>query len=65
MLTAHDIKGLIKFLERDKWGDCFEKVLDDHIGAVLDAGHSDGMPQEAEENVVSNVDCYPIFNECF
>lgn len=38
MPTAHDLKGLMKFLDRDNWGDCFEEVLDDHIGPVLDAG---------------------------
>ena len=38
MPTAHDLKGLMKFLGRDKWQDCFGEVLNDHIGAVLDAG---------------------------
>ncbi|MDC0360718.1 hypothetical protein OAN80_02910 [Alphaproteobacteria bacterium] len=38
MPTGHDLKGLMKFLSRDAWRDCFEVVLDDHLGPVLDAG---------------------------
>ena len=38
MPTSHDLKGLMKFLARDGWRECFDQVLDDHFGAVLDAG---------------------------
>lgn len=38
MPTSQDLKGLMKFLTRDEWRDCFEEVFEDHFGAVLDAG---------------------------
>ena len=38
MPTSHDLKGLMKFLARDEWRDCFEDVFEDHFGPVLDAG---------------------------
>lgn len=39
MPSSHDLKGLMKFLSRDEWHDCFEDTLDDHFGPVLDAGN--------------------------
>ena len=53
MPTAHDLKGLMKFLGRDKWGACFEEVLDDHVGAVLDAG--DMEFEDLAENLGSDL----------
>ncbi|GGB13081.1 hypothetical protein GCM10011491_46040 [Brucella endophytica] len=41
MSASHDLKGLIKFLSRDPWSDCFEEVYYDHFGPVLDAGDMD------------------------
>lgn len=38
MPTSHDLSGLMKFLSREPWGECFAEVLDDHLGPVLDAG---------------------------
>ncbi len=38
MPTGHDLKGLMKFLSGDYWRDCFQEVLDEHLGPVLDAG---------------------------
>ncbi len=38
MPTSHDLKGLMKFLARDEWAPCFQEVLADHFGPVLDAG---------------------------
>jgi len=38
MPTSHDLNGLMKFLTRDEWRPCFEEVLDDHFGPVLDTG---------------------------
>jgi hypothetical protein len=38
MPTSHDLKGLMKFLARDEWSECFDEVFDDHFGPVLDAG---------------------------
>jgi hypothetical protein len=38
MPTSHDLKGLMKFLARDEWRPCFQEVLGDHFGPVLDAG---------------------------
>ncbi|MDB5525059.1 MAG: hypothetical protein JWM58_2822 [Rhizobium sp.] len=38
MPASHDLKGLMKFLARDEWRDCFEEVFDDHFVPVLDAG---------------------------
>lgn len=38
MPTSHELKGLMKFLGRDEWRDCFEEVFDDHFGPVLEAG---------------------------
>ncbi|MCM2476418.1 hypothetical protein HGO38_23450 [Rhizobium sp. CG5] len=38
MPTSHDLKGLMKFLARDEWRECFEEVFEDHFGPVLDAG---------------------------
>ena len=36
MLTRYRLKGLMKFMEREQWRDCFETVLDDHLGDDLD-----------------------------
>jgi len=36
MSTSHDLEGLMKFLSRDKWRECFEEVFDDHFGAILE-----------------------------
>ena len=38
MPSSHDIEGLMKFLSRDEWRDCFEEVFEEHIGPVLEAG---------------------------
>ncbi|MCA3184555.1 MAG: hypothetical protein IOB85_00065 [Methylobacterium sp.] len=38
MPTSHDLKGLMKFLARDEWRPCFQEVMADHFGPVLDAG---------------------------
>ena len=38
MPSGHDLKGLIRFLEREEWRECFEEVFDCHLGPVLDAG---------------------------
>lgn len=38
MPSSHDLKGLMKFMERDEWRACFEDVFEDHFGAVLDSG---------------------------
>jgi len=38
MPASHDLKGLMKFLNRDEWRGCFEQVFDDHFGPVLEAG---------------------------
>jgi hypothetical protein len=34
--ASHDLKGLIKFLDRDEWREEFQSVLDEHFGPVLD-----------------------------
>lgn len=39
MPTNRDLKGLIKFLGRDEWQECFEHVFEAHFGVVLDAGN--------------------------
>ncbi|MFT4184051.1 MAG: hypothetical protein QM636_19275 [Rhizobium sp.] len=41
MPTSHDLKGLIKFLAREEWRECFDEVFYDHFGPVLDAGEMD------------------------
>lgn len=41
MPTGHDLEGLMKFLSHDQWSDCFEDLLDEHVGAVLDGGDMD------------------------
>ncbi|EJL56631.1 hypothetical protein PMI09_01750 [Rhizobium sp. CF122] len=41
MPTSHDLKGLMKFLTRDEWRECFDEVLSDHFGPILDAGDMD------------------------
>ncbi|WP_352729706.1 hypothetical protein [Mesorhizobium sp. M0276] len=37
MPASDDLKGLMKFLTREQWRECFEEVLDDHFGPVLEA----------------------------
>jgi hypothetical protein len=37
MPTSHDLKGLMKFIARDEWHECFGEVFDDHFGPALDA----------------------------
>ncbi|WP_439848748.1 recombinase family protein [Sinorhizobium meliloti] len=39
--TSHDLKGLMKFLAREEWRECFGEVFYDHFGPVLDAGDMD------------------------
>ena len=41
MPTSHDLKGLMKFLAREEWRECFDEVFYDHFGPVLDAGDMD------------------------
>ncbi|MDQ0323612.1 hypothetical protein QO002_005818 [Pararhizobium capsulatum DSM 1112] len=41
MPTSHDLKGLMKFLAREEWRECFDEVFYDHFGPVLDAGDID------------------------
>ncbi|MEP6565703.1 MAG: hypothetical protein ABJB10_11240 [Mesorhizobium sp.] len=36
MPTSHDLKGLMKFLGRNEWSECFTEVFDDHFGPILD-----------------------------
>jgi hypothetical protein len=38
MPTSHDLSGLMKFLDRDEWRECFAEVFDDHFGPILDDG---------------------------
>ena len=35
MATSHDLKGLIRFLNREEWRACFETVFDEHFAPVL------------------------------
>ncbi|MFW8584702.1 hypothetical protein ACOJBM_06745 [Rhizobium beringeri] len=35
MPTSHDLKGLMKFLAREEWRECFDEVFYDHFGPVL------------------------------
>lgn len=35
MPTSHDLKGLMKFMSRDPWDECFDEIFEDHFGAVL------------------------------
>ncbi|MDX8483126.1 hypothetical protein RFN28_32440 [Mesorhizobium sp. VK24D] len=41
MPTSHDLSGLMKFLARDEWRECFEAVLNEHFGPVLDEGEGE------------------------
>jgi hypothetical protein len=41
MPTSHDLKGLMKFLAREEWRECFDEVFYNHFGPVLDAGDMD------------------------
>lgn len=36
MANSRELDGLMKFLDRGEWGDCFQEVLDDHFGPSLD-----------------------------
>ncbi|WP_287123163.1 hypothetical protein [Mesorhizobium sp.] len=38
MPTSHDLNGLMKFLSRDEWRECFEEVFDEHFGPILGDG---------------------------
>jgi len=37
-MAAHELTGLIRYLDQDDWQDCFAEVLGEHIGSVLEAG---------------------------
>jgi hypothetical protein len=37
MPSSHDLNGLMKFLMRDPWQECFDAVFDEHVGIILDA----------------------------
>ncbi|MVA27587.1 hypothetical protein V6582_01745 (plasmid) [Agrobacterium vitis] len=41
MPTSHDLKGLMKFLAREEWRECFDEVFAGHFGPVLEAGDMD------------------------
>jgi hypothetical protein len=41
MASEHDLKGLMKFAEREEWQECFGAVMDAHFGPLLDAGDLD------------------------
>jgi len=41
MPTSHDLSGLMKFLARDEWRECFEEVFNEHFGPVLDEGEGE------------------------
>lgn len=41
MASSRDLDGLIKFLSRDEWEDCFQEVFDDHFGEILEHGDLD------------------------
>ncbi|TGP27299.1 MULTISPECIES: hypothetical protein [unclassified Mesorhizobium] len=36
MPISHDLSGLMKFLARDEWRECFEEVFNEHFGPILD-----------------------------
>lgn len=38
MPTSHDLDGLMKFLGREEWSECFDEILYEHLGPVLEAG---------------------------
>ncbi|MER9408091.1 hypothetical protein NKI36_29200 [Mesorhizobium caraganae] len=35
MPASNDLSGLMKFVDRDKWRECFEQVFNDHFGPIL------------------------------
>jgi hypothetical protein len=41
MPSEHDLKGLMKFVERDEWHECFDEVLGAHFGAILETAEID------------------------
>lgn len=41
MPTSHDLSGLMKFLGRDEWRECFEEVFNEHLGSILDGGEGE------------------------
>ncbi|MDX8456034.1 hypothetical protein RFM98_25200 [Mesorhizobium sp. VK9D] len=41
MPASHDLSGLMKFLGRDEWLECFEGVFDEHFGPILDEGEAE------------------------
>ncbi|RUU06969.1 hypothetical protein EOD23_11785 [Mesorhizobium sp. USDA-HM6] len=41
MPTSHDLSGLMKFLARDEWRECFEEVFNEHFGPILDEGDAE------------------------
>lgn len=41
MPTSHDLKGLMKFLAREEWRECFDEVFVGHFGPVLEASDMD------------------------
>ena len=62
MPTSHDLKGLMKFLERDEWKECFGEVFDDHFGPVLDAS---GMEFADLADVVGDIWAMTIWGVAF
>ncbi|MCV6547845.1 MAG: hypothetical protein OIF56_11280 [Cohaesibacter sp.] len=39
--SEHDLKGLMKFAEREEWKECFAAVIDAHFGPILDEAELD------------------------
>lgn len=45
MASSQHLDRLIKFLSRDEWDECFQEIINDHLGPVLDG---DGFEELAE-----------------
>lgn len=36
-MSSHDLSRLMKFLRQEEWGERFDEVMEEHVGAALDA----------------------------
>lgn len=41
MPGSHDLEGLVKFLKREDWTDCFDEVFEDHLGSLWESDDAD------------------------
>ena len=54
MAAGHDLKGLMKFLDREEWQEPFDEVCEEHFGVVLAAASIEFEDLAAKRGDIAN-----------